>query len=1203
MVNGVRRVLAGLVLLVLVVGVPVLLVGAGRWDAIARVIENPAVLTAPDDGSIILGVLTLLGAVLWCVLVVAIVLEFREAQAEQVGGDFGMRWGSRGNVSREIEPTHGALSLPRAIVRPLIVAALGIGPMVSGAAPALADQLGAPPPVVSTLTSAEAYRWHSGEQSSDEDMATLGQRAESASRSSSTGWADDRGGDHSFIPIDDLRDFDETVGVITHVVQPGDSLWSITERYLGDGAEWQHVAQANANLLATSDVLEVGWTLVIPQTTPDSDGAAAEETTESDVRDSQTGWEREDTNAPTGGGGANSSDAGAMGPFVPSGNEETPEAEGSAPEVARHIVESGETLWSIAGEELGDHDRWPELYAANEEQVTDPNVIIAGSQLIVPIVEKNEAATEPYPDDRLGSVRGGADASGDARDTTSETDRDLDGDTSREGDPGSPINDDAADQGTTSNAGAISTRVEVGPVPPGENSHQADTSALDAQETEDDLTPLVTAGGIGFLLAGGLTLLLRRRREDHLSTRPLMRRIPTTSPGARRWESALGVTAASDRASDPVEAVADAIEVHDLTEGAGTGRLIFFDENGVEVTDRWGHPLPASHANTGAESQPWALVGLGRDEAGRIVMADIEQPAPVRIEAAQASTALASAMGVAVELACQRWSEGVEVVVVGRMNTGDDGDADKPSHDAAPHSAEMAVFDSFPLVTVIDEIEEGITGFAAAIDERRSHLGGHDLAHWRADPDVRSAWCPVVYIFLTSLTAEQTARITKAGAGPVVGVTAVTTVVSGEPGGVTTTEIDDRPIERLAPSSEEESDLSQTREMSFDPTWLEEGPGEPLVVRVSAEGRSTLVPLGVAVQPPLLRPDDDLIELLETTANEETTTAWWSCESGQCADGESDAMSDMAAIAGSVGDHPALLLLGPVELQGARGEPPARAARSCLEYLAWLIEHPGATAREMAQGLLVAEGTRRSNMSRLRTWLGRAEDGRPYLPDAYSGRITVDGAVTTDWHLLRRLIIGGVEQASTERLAAALSLVRGAPLADAAPGQWHWAEEMRTDMISVIRDIAVVLGDRHIDAQRLEEARAALDIALRVAPDDELLLATRIRLEDATGNRGEVDRLANAIIANARGRGLDLADSTVALLQEVMEGAVRQARVPAAPAMADKPASPFVPYLPRAVTASSSSPNFSSYRPSAGMALGDEPRDPAISQVPRRALL
>ena len=45
--------------------------------------------------------------------------------------------------------------------------------------------------------------------------------------------------------------------------------------------------------------------------------------------------------------------------------------------------------------------------------------------------------------------------------------------------------------------------------------------------------------------------------------------------------------------------------------------------------------------------------------------------------------------------------------------------------------------------------------------------------------------------------------------------------------------------------------------------------------------------------------------------------------------------------------HPTLQLLGPVELVGAPGPVPPRAAKQCLEYCAWLLENPGTTAQAM----------------------------------------------------------------------------------------------------------------------------------------------------------------------------------------------------------------------------------------------------------------
>src|SRR4029079_8647922 len=136
--------------------------------------------------------------------------------------------------------------------------------------------------------------------------------------------------------------------------------------------------------------------------------------------------------------------------------------------------------------------------------------------------------------------------------------------------------------------------------------------------------------------------------------------------------------------------------------------------------------------------------------------------------------------------------------------------------------------------------------------------------------------------------------------------------------------------------------------------------------------------------------------------------------------------------------HPVIRLLGPVDLTGAAGPTPPRAAKQCLEYCVWLLEPPGTSPQERALALAVAEGTRRSNMSRLRSWLGSDELGQPYLPDAYSGGILLHPSVSSDWQRLQILTGRGVNRTSVGGLEAALRLVRGAPLADAAPGQWHW---------------------------------------------------------------------------------------------------------------------------------------------------------------------
>jgi hypothetical protein len=303
-----------------------------------------------------------------------------------------------------------------------------------------------------------------------------------------------------------------------------------------------------------------------------------------------------------------------------------------------------------------------------------------------------------------------------------------------------------------------------------------------------------------------------------------------------------------------------------------------------------------------------------------------------------------------------------------------------------------------------------------------------------------------------------------------------------------------------------------------------------------------------------------VVDLIASTGSDETTLApWWSEASAQpnpppdnvtylgsrsttwgaAITAERALIMEAAMDPDRTVHHPTLQMLGPIELLGAKGKAPARAAKQCLEYCAWLLENPGSSAHAMVAALAVAEGTRRSNMSRFRSWLGTSPEGNSYLPDAYTGRITLHPAVSSDWQRLQILTSTGVNGASDDSLQAALELVRGAPLADAAPGQWHWAEELRTDMISCVRDIGLELTDRALLAGDVELARWAAARALLAAPGDELLLAARIRTEHTAGNAAETERLALQLAAQARTLGVDLDPETVSLLQRVMEGQVR----------------------------------------------------------------
>jgi LysM repeat protein len=867
------------------------------------------------------------------------------------------------------------------------------------------------------------------------------------------------------------------------VVARGDDLWSLAELYYGEGREWRKIARANPRVLTGGpDRLEVGWRLVVPGVT-----TVAEKT------------------EPKKGDRRATSDVGR----------------------GTVDVRSGDTLSSIADDAYGTPSRWRQIFEANRAVISDPDEIAIGARLILPPAgadgppasarpKRDTREPSPKPDEsaeRKGSVRRPAPVEDPPQSSSSAL----------------PTSAQPSGSGPSVTSAPPSAR---GPHSPArERVEEVESSAGVA-----DAAP--TLLGVGGLLTAALLTGLFIRRRAQLQVRPVGRRILQPDAAAQRVETAMG------RLQQPVtlatlDLATRALAAHAVEASTALPPLVLakVDASAVELVMteptedpplgfvQRGRSWSLEQQETGylatlpgidAAARPFpALVSLGVDEEARQVLVDLETLGLLALTSDQPALADGMLAAMIVELSFAPWADDMTLTVVG--------DADGLPEALGKHN-----------VTATNQVDAVLDRLELRAAAQRAQGEQVDVRRLRLDPDLAEPWAPEIVLVNAPLTSAQGGRllavtttsprttIAAVVAGSVVGAPWTLELASGGPAAVD---------ESATPVV---SARLQPYDLLLTPQLLTPTVRQAVVELVTATGTDSTTPApwwDHADDPPKGTPPDDITDVGRRFGG------WGSDNSGQAKGSEMATQEQQGG--GSTGVHPVLRLLGPVELVGASGTLPPRAGKQCLEYCGWLLENPATTAQAMAAALVVAEGTRRSNMSRLRTWLGADTEGAAYLPDAYTGRIVLHSAVSSDWQRLQILTAAGVNTTSTSGLRAALELVRGAPLADAAPGQWHWAEELRTDMISTIRDIGVELSFRAINDHDIDLARWAASRALVAAPGDELLMAARIRTEHQAGNVAETERLTLALAAQARSLGVDLDAGTVVLLQEVMEGRVR----------------------------------------------------------------
>ena len=128
----------------------------------------------------------------------------------------------------------------------------------------------------------------------------------------------------------------------TYTVQQGDSLWSLAERFYGDGRRWQKIQEANRDVVPSAGQLLVGDVLVIP-----------------------------------------AADAPSVGVLPAKLSAETLVASTSRG-ADTYTVKRGDTLYGIARKQYGDGSLWRAIYEANRAKISHVDRLSVGLVLVIP---------------------------------------------------------------------------------------------------------------------------------------------------------------------------------------------------------------------------------------------------------------------------------------------------------------------------------------------------------------------------------------------------------------------------------------------------------------------------------------------------------------------------------------------------------------------------------------------------------------------------------------------------------------------------------------------------------------------------------------------------------------------------------------------------------------------------------------------------
>lgn len=516
----------------------------------------------------------------------------------------------------------------------------------------------------------------------------------------------------------------------THTVTGDSELpWDLAEQYLGSGPRWKDIAALNPSIpqLAAGDqFLPKGAVIRLP-----ADANIAKPATPA-AAPAQTAPE-------------------AAPPAQQTGQAGPADAK-PAPAQAEHVtVRPGESLWTIA-DDHGDPEDWPKIFEANKGTplpgggtFDNPDLIVPGQELTLP----TETAPAPAPDPRPAPDSKTIPKPDAAKDTPT---------------PTAPAPTPSKPATPAPIASTPSTTPTTPASTPPQGSQKADT-AQQTQGADEALAPADVWMGAGALAAALIGTLATRRILQQRRRRP-GRRIPMPTGSAAVTEQSLRSVqhptgfdlldatlrtlalnlAAAERDLPVVTAVVlheHKVELH--LDGDVPPMKPFSGTAGR--TDLWtcaaSSPDLADHdALQGADAPYPALVSLGWDGAGRLVLVDLEYVGVLHLDG-DPDHARQVLQAIAVELASTPLPGHLEITALADTAPGLD--------DAAPER----VARTQTLTDAVDELA------SHAADQRRAlaALGAPTLRTARLQEDAGGSWTPHILLAVDLPDSTETAEL------------------------------------------------------------------------------------------------------------------------------------------------------------------------------------------------------------------------------------------------------------------------------------------------------------------------------------------------------------------------------------------------------------------------------------------------------------